>query len=287
MNLDEAKQLLKKNGYIVKEGAFGDWAARTFKGETLLGQEMNRMDDKLANHFAGLLSLQMSRAAAKLKNDKYFVNDLILKCNKLARQFRSAAKSDDDMVSGTFQLQTLLATSFHRIMEELKQYDSRININAKVFDANVPSAECKELAKEYGKVNEAKQLLSKNGYKLIKEAATLPGMNIDCEFEGTYDYDVENGELPHPYVIVSTENPKYINLIKTYFVDDTSLWQDTVVTDVFENDKTSFEFVMPETDFCDAGQRAEYEDVVRDLIFKAIHKANAERIAAAKARMRH
>ena len=136
-------------------------------------------------------------------------------------------------------------------------------------------------------LNEAKQLLSKNGYKLIKEAATLPGMSIDCEFEGTYDYDVENGELPHPYVIVSTENPKYINLIKTYLVDDTSLWQDTVVTDVFENDKTSFEFVMPETDFCDAGQRAEYEDVVRSLIFKAIHKANAERIAAAKARMRH
>ena len=108
MDLNEAKQLLENHGYIVKEGAFGDWAARTFKGETLLGQEMNRMDDKLANHFVGLLSLQMSRAAAKLKNDKYFVNDLIQKCNKLARQFRSAAKSDDNMVSGTFQLDILI-----------------------------------------------------------------------------------------------------------------------------------------------------------------------------------
>lgn len=135
-------------------------------------------------------------------------------------------------------------------------------------------------------LNEAKQLLSENGYKLIKEAATLPGMSIDCEFEGTSDYDVENGDLPHPYVIVSTENPKYINLIKTYFINDTSLWQDSVVTDVFENDETSFEFVMPEADFCDAGQRAEYEEVVRSLIFKAIHKANAASIAAAKARMR-
>ena len=134
-------------------------------------------------------------------------------------------------------------------------------------------------------LNEAKQLLSKNGYKLIKEAAMLPGMSIDCEFEGTSDYDVENGDLPHPYVIVSTENPKYINLIKTYFINDTSLWQNTEVIDVFENDETSFEFVMPETDFCDADQRAEYENVVRNLIFKAIHKANAESIAAAKARM--
>ena len=135
-------------------------------------------------------------------------------------------------------------------------------------------------------LTEAKQLLSKNGYKLIKEAATLPGMSIDCEFEGTSDYDVENGDLPHPYVIVSTENPKYINLIKTYFINDTSLWQDSVVEDVFENDTTSFEFVMPEADFCDAEQRAEYEEVVRGLIFKAIHKANATRIAAARSRMR-
>ena len=136
-------------------------------------------------------------------------------------------------------------------------------------------------------LTEAKQLLSKNGYRLIKEAATLPGMSIDCEFEGTSDYDVENGELPHPYVIVSTENPKYINLIKKYFIDDTSLWQDSVITNVFENDGTSFEFVMPETDFCDAGQRAEYEEVVRGLIFKAIKEANAARIAVAKARMSH
>ena len=152
MNLNEAKQILKNNGYkLVKEGALGDWAKRTFKGETVLGQEMSRMDDKLANHFVGLLSLQMSRAAAKLKNDKYFVNDLIQKCNKLARQFRSAAKSDDNMVSSTFDLQTLLATSFYNIMEDLEQYDSRININAKVFDSEVPSAECKELAMEYGK----------------------------------------------------------------------------------------------------------------------------------------
>ena len=152
MNLNEAKQILKNNGYkLVKEGALGDWAKRTFKGETVLGQEMSRMDDKLANHFVGLLSLQMSRAAAKFKNDKYFVNDLIQKCNKLARQFRSAAKSDDNMVSSTFDLQTLLATSFYNIMEDLEQYDSRININAKVFDSEVPSAECKELAIEYGK----------------------------------------------------------------------------------------------------------------------------------------
>ena len=44
---------------------------------------------------------------------------------------------------------------------------------------------------------------------------------------------------------------------------------------------------MPETDFCDAGQRAEYEEVVRGLIFKAIKEANAARIAVAKARMSH
>ena len=88
-------------------------------------------------------------------------------------------------------------------------------------------------------------------------------------------------------IINYKENTKYINLIKTYFIDDTSLWQNTVVTDVSENDATSFEFVMPETDFCDAEQRAEYEEVVRSLIFKAIKEANAARIATAKARMRH
>ncbi|MBQ7276797.1 MAG: hypothetical protein IJS58_06055 [Bacilli bacterium] len=77
------------------------------------------------------------------------------------------------------------------------------------------------------------------------------------------------------------------SLLKTYFINDTSLWQDSVVTDVFENDGTSFEFVMPEADFCDAEQRAEYEEVVRSLIFKAIKKANAASIAAARARMRH
>lgn len=157
MDLNEAKRILKNHGYIVKEGAFGDWAKRTFQGETKLGQAIKKMHeddvyDKLSKHFAGLIASCMSRGAEKLKNDEYFVNELIRQSHRLADRFESASKSDDQYVNGVHSLYTLLASGFHKILEKLEdEYDVRININAKVFDSNVSYHECKELAKEYAK----------------------------------------------------------------------------------------------------------------------------------------
>lgn len=148
MNLNEAKQLLENHGYIVKEGAFGDWAKRTFQGETKLGQAMDKMDDNLAKYFVSLISGCMTKGAGKLKNHTEFVETLIAKCEDLADDVRYVAgqKPKGETV---FELEQLIGSRFYKIMENLSSFDNIIDFKDKVFGARFDHSEYVRMAKKY------------------------------------------------------------------------------------------------------------------------------------------
>lgn len=123
-------------------------------------------------------------------------------------------------------------------------------------------------------LNEAKQLLKKSGYVLLKENTdfTIDDFNISCEYEGTSDYE-PNDSLPHPLVFVDPPSVEAYNFIKKYFIDSKDLIQGTEIEDITDYDNV-IEFILPETDFCDHEMRQEYEELVRSLIEKAFEIEN-------------
>lgn len=121
---------------------------------------------------------------------------------------------------------------------------------------------------------EAKQLLKKSGYILLKENAdfTSDDFNISCEFEGTSDYEPGDA-LPHPLVFVNPPSVEAYNFIKKYFIDSKELLRGTEIEDITDYDNV-IAFVLPETSFCDYEMRTEYENLVKSLIDKALEIEN-------------
>lgn len=124
-------------------------------------------------------------------------------------------------------------------------------------------------------LNEAKQLLKKSGYILLKENAdfTSDDFNILCEFEGTSDYEPGDA-LPHPLVFVNPPSIEAHAFIKKYFIDSKDLLRGTEIEDVTDYDDNVIGFILPETGFCDYEMRTEYENLVKSLIDKALEIEN-------------
>ena len=128
------------------------------------------------------------------------------------------------------------------------------------------------------KLDEAKQILKYNGYSLIKESIELRDFDFTCEYEGTSDYE-SGDELPSPYVIVTPlKNPRgAMHFLKKHFVNNPAAIQDTVITDVVD-DNDFIEFVFPKTDFCDDEMRTQYENIVKSLVNKQITLSKIARL---------
>lgn len=123
-------------------------------------------------------------------------------------------------------------------------------------------------------LTEAKQLLKKSGYVLLKENTdfTTDDFNISCEYEGTSDYEPGDA-LPHPLVFVDPPSVEAHAFIKKYFIDSKDLIQGTEIEDITDYGNV-IGFILPETSFCDYEMRTEYEDLVRSLIEKAFKIEN-------------
>ena len=124
-------------------------------------------------------------------------------------------------------------------------------------------------------LTEAKQLLKKSGYVLLKENTdfTTDDFNISSDYEGTSDYEPDDA-LPHPLVFVNPPSIEAHDFIKKYFIDTQSLIEGTEIEGVYDDDDDLIEFVFPETDFCDYEMRQEYENLVKSLIDKALEIEN-------------
>lgn len=123
-------------------------------------------------------------------------------------------------------------------------------------------------------LNEAKQLLRNQGYKLIKESAPLSAeeypagiADISCEYEGMSDY--QEGEMPCPYVIVSCSDRIAALKIQKAIIssaDAESLLSKAGAEDASMIDRSTFEIIFPATDFCDVDMRTEFEINVCNLL---------------------
>ena len=123
-------------------------------------------------------------------------------------------------------------------------------------------------------LNEAKQLLKKYGYRLVKENTPLrkaeypAGIaDISCEYEGMSDY--EEGEMPNPYVIVSCSDRVTAMKIQKALISGAnarSALNAVGAEDADMIDRLTFEIIFAATDYCDSDMRMNYEKDVCNLL---------------------
>lgn len=137
---------------------------------------------------------------------------------------------------------------------------------------------------------EAKQLLKKHGYRIIREnndeniskrkAAEIIDscFYIDSDFEGTSDYDLDAGEMPCPMVFVTAKSGADLDYIRDICDDflipdlESNSYGAIVgpIEGIYTDATDMIEFVFPQSEECDYSSRQEYENNVRQTLINAV-----------------
>lgn len=149
MNLNEAKQILKENGYICE--GFGDFMGRVFKGETRLSQALAKETDKTVKYFASLIAGGLSGPGQKMENEETFVNALLDDCDELVEGMRKiASKYPKNNGIGVQKLYNFISGKMNEMYHEYKQMDNLIKFK-KVFSSYPGDQLYRHWADEYSK----------------------------------------------------------------------------------------------------------------------------------------